>query len=299
MVSGEKLTDAELAQLKSEDDSGFITVNGQVIAVEQQNFTGTAGNDNITETADADNIYGLAGNDTLNGSGGIDGLHGDDGNDSLIGGAGNDLYGLDRLSDVTTENANEGTDTVQSSVTYTLGTNLENLTLIGTTAINGTGNAANNILIGNSASNNLSGLDGNDSLNGASGIDTLTGGNGNDTLIGGAGSDNLTGGTGTDFFVFNAPTENIDQIQDFSLTDDTIRVSARGFRGGLVANSALSSAQFIVGSSATNASQRFIYNSATGNLFFDVDGNGATASVQIATLVTKPLLTASDIFITI
>jgi subtilisin family serine protease len=90
------------------------------------------------------------------------------------------------------------TDTLTQDVTSTLPTNVENLTLTGTTAINGTGNAGDNVLIGNSANNILTGLAGNDTLNGGAGNDTLDGGDGNDILNGGAGNDILNGGAGND-----------------------------------------------------------------------------------------------------
>ena len=80
-----------------------------------------------------------------------------------------------------TENANEGIDTVHSTITYTLGANVEHLTLTGTTAINGTGNTLDNILTGNSAANTLTGNAGHDTLDGGAGDDTLRGGTGNDT----------------------------------------------------------------------------------------------------------------------
>jgi hypothetical protein len=111
------------------------------------------------------------------------------GNDTLIGGAGNDSYYVDNTADSITENLNEGTDRVFSSVTYTLTTNLENLTLQGTTAINGTGNNLNNIITGNIADNVLTGGLGNDTLTGNAGSDTLIGGQGNDSLY--LGSDNV------------------------------------------------------------------------------------------------------------
>ncbi|MFM5947398.1 MAG: calcium-binding protein, partial [Dolichospermum sp.] len=94
--------------------------------------------------------------------------------DTLIGGAGNDTYIVDNILDVVTEALNGGIDLIQSSVTYTLGDNVENLTLAGNTAINGTGNSLNNTITGNS---------GNNTLNGGLGIDTLIGGAGNDTYI--------------------------------------------------------------------------------------------------------------------
>ncbi|MFK0731233.1 MAG: calcium-binding protein, partial [Gloeotrichia echinulata HAB0833] len=93
LVQGNTLDAATLATLKAEDDHGTITVNGQIIQVEQQNFTGTAGNDTITGTSGNDDIRGLEGNDTLNGGAGNDNLYGGTGNDTLNGGAGNDNFG--------------------------------------------------------------------------------------------------------------------------------------------------------------------------------------------------------------
>ncbi|MDB9484502.1 calcium-binding protein, partial [Dolichospermum circinale CS-537/05] len=112
-------------------------------------------------------------------------LNGGAGNDTLNGGTGNDIYVVDSTTDTITENANEGTDTIQSSVNYSIAllTNVENLTLTGTAAINGTGNAGNNVITGNGANNILNGGSGNDTLNGGAGKDTLIGGVGNDTYI--------------------------------------------------------------------------------------------------------------------
>ena len=99
-------------------------------------------------------------------------LDGAAGSDTLIGGLGNDTYIIDTASDVVVEGLSAGTDTVQSSVSYTLAANVENLTLTGTAALNGSGNALNNVINGN-AVNNI--------LNGAAGADTMLGGLGNDT----------------------------------------------------------------------------------------------------------------------
>ncbi|MFM6756138.1 MAG: Calx-beta domain-containing protein, partial [Dolichospermum sp.] len=90
------------------------------------------------------------------------------------------------------------TDTLVTGVTTTLATNVENLTLTGAAAINGTGNAGNNVIIGNGANNILTGLAGNDTLNGGAGNDNLNGGDGNDLLLGGAGNDTLNGVAGND-----------------------------------------------------------------------------------------------------
>ena len=94
------------------------------------------------------------------------------GADTLRGGGGNDTYVVDNAGDVVTENAGEGTDLVQSSLTYTLGANVENLTLTGAAAINATGNTLDNILTGNTANNVLTGGAGNDTMRGGAGNDT-------------------------------------------------------------------------------------------------------------------------------
>ena len=99
---------------------------------------------------------------------------------SLRGGLGNDRYVVDHVSDQVVESAGAGTDRIVSSVTEGLALNVENLTLTGTAAINGTGNTLNNLIIGNTANNILSG---------SSGIDALIGSTGNDILIGGGGRD--------------------------------------------------------------------------------------------------------------
>ncbi len=159
------------------------------------------GNDTINGGAGNDNLFGGSGNDTLRGGSGNDVLNGGTGIDNLDGGDGNDTYIVDNVLDVAAEQFGDtlgGIDTVQASVSYTLSTNLENLTLTGVGAINGTGNAKNNVINGNSGNNVLSGLDGNDTINGGAGNDTLIGGAGNDTLIGGAGNDTLIGGAGND-----------------------------------------------------------------------------------------------------
>ena len=145
-------------------------------------LTGTAGDDVIDARGGNDSIAGLAGNDTL-----IGGL----GADSLTGGAGDDTYVVDNAGDVVTESLNEGLDTVQSAISYTLGTNVENLTLTGSNALDGTGNDLANVLVGNDAANVLAGGDGNDTLTGQGGNDILNGGLGVDVLSGGAIDDTL------------------------------------------------------------------------------------------------------------
>lgn len=145
-----------------------------------------------------DILLGLGGNDTLNGLGGDDLLDGGTGSDSMIGGTGNDTYVVDNAGDTITEASSAGTDSVQSSITYTLGANLENLTLTGVAAINGTGNTLDNTLIGNSAVNTLTASSGNDTLDGGAGADSLNGGDGNDVFVIDNAGDVVSDSTGTD-----------------------------------------------------------------------------------------------------
>jgi subtilisin family serine protease len=142
----------------------------------------------------ADVLQGMDGNDTLDGGAGAD---------TLTGGVGNDVFTVDSTGDVIVEAVGGGNDLVQSQITYTLGANLERLTLTGTAAINGTGNELANTLTGNSAANLLTGLAGNDTLNGGSGNDTLVGGDGADRLDGGSGADRMDGGVGDDLYYVN------------------------------------------------------------------------------------------------
>jgi Ca2+-binding RTX toxin-like protein len=179
---------------------------------------GGSGSDFLYGEGGDDAIYGEDGNDYLYGGCGNDTLDGGEGADKMIGGAGNDTYVVDRLpsgflnlipGDEITEFYNEGIDTVQSSVTYALGSNVENLVLTGTSEINGTGNSLNNVLTGNCATN------------------TLTGNAGNDTLAGGLGNDILTGGYGSDTYLFgNADgKDTLNETAGVSGDTDTLKLA--------------------------------------------------------------------------
>jgi Ca2+-binding RTX toxin-like protein/subtilase family serine protease len=224
--------------------------------LENLTLTGTAA---INGTGNSlDNILtGNAGNNILNGGAG---------NDTLIGGAGDDLYIVDSTSDKITELAGGGTDTVQSSINWILGANLENLTLTGNSILSGTGNTLNNILIANSAGNTLDGGSGNDTLTGDIGNDTLLGGTGNDTLIGnagddlldgGAGSDTLTGGIGNDTYIVDSLSDIVTENTGEDI--DTVKSSISWILGDNLENLTLT------GTSAINSTGNTLENTLTGN----------------------------------
>ncbi|WP_218653149.1 ELWxxDGT repeat protein [Nostoc sp. TCL26-01] len=285
--------------------TGSNAINGSGNGL-KNTITGNSADNSLSGGDNDDTLKGNAGNDTLDGGAGNDNLAGGIGDDVMIGGVGNDTYYVNSSNDQITELANQGTDTVHASITWTLGNNLENLILSGSSEINGTGNAFRNNITGNAKNNSLfggdendtlSGGDGDDSLDGGNGNDTLLGGNGNDILVGGTGSDRLTGGTGKDIFSFSSPiSDGIDTITDFNFTDDQIRVDAAGFGGGLVSGTLLAT-QFVLGTVAKDESDRLIYNQSTGALFFDVDGTGSNSQVQIAILSTKPVIDSTNILV--
>jgi Ca2+-binding RTX toxin-like protein len=187
--------------------AGTDTINSSIT------YTLTANVENLTLTGTAAlNGTGNTLNNILTGNAAANTLNGLAGADKLIGGLGNDLYIIDNTGDVVTENASAGTDTVNSSITYVLTANVENLTLTGTAALNGTANTLNNTLTGNAAAN---------TLNGGAGNDTILGLAGNDLLTGGNGTDKLTGGAGADTFDFNALIESIKGNTRDSITDFT------------------------------------------------------------------------------
>ena len=164
-----------------------------VANVENLTLTGTTAINGTGNTLD-NVLTGNSANNTLTGGAGNDVLDGGTGTDTMVGGAGDDSYFLNVSSDIVTESASQGIDTVNASFTYTLATNVENLNLTGTTAVNGTGNASANVLVGNSGANTLTGNAGNDTLDGKAGVDALVGGTGNDSykLGRGYGADTIT-----------------------------------------------------------------------------------------------------------
>ncbi|MEF8701744.1 MAG: calcium-binding protein [Candidatus Accumulibacter sp. UW26] len=212
----------------------------------------------------------LVGNDAANV------LDGGAGADTMLGGKGNDTYLCDHAGDIVTELAGQGIDTVKSYVTRSLSTagwtEVENLTLRGSSAINGTGNAWANTLVGNDAAN------------------TLNGATGNDKLTGGAGSDRFQFDT-----ALNAAT-NLDQITDFLSVDDTIALENAIFTA-FATPGAIQAANLVFGNAALDANDYLIYDNSNGRLLYDADGSGAGAAVQFATLTGAPALSYLDFLI--
>lgn len=232
--------------------SDIFTIN---FTIPSLTINGTNYADTLTGKEGDDILNGLAGNDTLIGKAGNDKLDGGIGADKLIGGTGNDTYIIDNARDTITENPNEGVDTVQSNITYTLGNNLENLALLGTVTIDGTGNALDNVIVGNKANN------------------TLTGGAGNDTLDGGLGADRLIGGAGDDTYIIDnigdVITENTNQ------GTDTIKSSITYTLGNNLENLTLT------GNATINGIGNTLNNTINGNNANNIISGGAGDDIYV------------------
>lgn len=237
-------------------------------------YDGLAGNDTLTYTSAASaavaslmpnavnsgaatghtyrNIENLTGSrfaDRLTGDDNANLLDGGVGADTLTGGKGNDTYLVDNVADRTIELASEGIDTVMASINWSLAAHLENLTLTGSAAINGTGNAENNIIIGNAARN------------------TLTGGAGNDTLDGGAGADTLVGGVGNDIYIVDNVGDRV--TEGANAGTDTVRASVTYTLSAHVENLAL------IGFANINGTGNTLNNVLTGNAGNNILNGGA------------------------
>jgi serralysin len=257
----------------------FISGADKIIGIENLRGTNDFG-DVFIGDKHSNGLYGLGGNDTLDGGAGAD---------HLYGGKGNDVYYVDNVGDQVIEDTGDeyadNFDTVNSSVNWTLGLNLEALNLTGSRAINGFGNELNNVLTGNGAAN------------------SLVGNAGDDTLTGGAGADTLTGGDGMDLFVFGTSLgkKNVDTIADFSAGDDLIQLAHTVF-SALTAGDLLDVAfQSANVSTALSADVRIIFNTANGALLYDADGEGGATAMQFATISLAGLsgnLSADDFDIT-
>ncbi|MDO4693461.1 MAG: calcium-binding protein [Eikenella sp.] len=253
---------------------------------------GRNGNDKLYAREGDDVLYGGHGNDVLDGGSGSDQLYGDAGNDQLYGRDGNDRLsggaGDDKLY------AGHGNDVLDGGSGYDqLYGDVGNDQLYGreqNDLLSGGagedvlyGGSGNDKLYGGSDQDKLYGDEGNDQLYGDAGNDLLSGGAGNDRLFGGTGSDVLYGGAGKDTFVFDSVLggSNVDIVKDFSRGTDLLALGKSIF-GGL--GSSIEAAEFGLGSSAANSSQRILFNQADGKLYYDADGLGGGVAVHFATL---------------
>ncbi len=271
----------EILAATSIGGTAAINLTGNEIA---QRIGGNNGVNVLSGGGGNDNLFGYDGNDVLNGGVGAD---------RMFGGLGNDRFYVDNAGDTVFEAANQGTDSIYTSVHYTLAAwqsveVIATTSVAGTVAINLAGNNLGQQILGNNGANRLVGDGGND---------TLTGNGGNDLLLGGVGNDRLTGGAGFDKFVFDTalnPISNVDRITDFSVPQDTIVLENAIFKG--IAAGTLTASAFVKNTTglAADANDRIIYETDTGKLFYDSNGNAAGGSVHFATVSPNLALTNAD-----
>jgi Ca2+-binding RTX toxin-like protein len=243
----------------------------------------------LTGSTASENIVGNPAGNTLDGGGGNDILNGGGGADTMFGRLGSDTYVVDNAGDIVNETGGDGSDTVQSTISFSLANaaraigTVERLTLIGTAGIGGAGTVLDNVLTGNAAGNPLNGLAG------------------NDVIRGGLGIDSLTGGPGADSFCFNtapsASTSNRDIVFDFAHGVDKFWMENAVYAKLGAATGALNPAFLRVGAAALDGNDYIVYNKATGALFYDSNGSLAGGVMAVAVLANKPVLTASDFLV--
>ncbi len=219
------------------------------------------------------NLTGNAAGNTIFGNDGANILDGKAGADILVGRLGDDWYYVDSAGDRVLDNVGEGIDRLFASASYTLTAEAEVELMTtdfhaGTNAIDLTGNELANVIYGND------------------GINILDGRGGSDVLVGRAGGDTFA-------FTTALGAGNVDRLVDFAAGSDRIALDDAVFTQ-LGAHGSLNATAFVAGAAAADADDRIVYNSATGQLFYDADGNGAGAAVQFATLATGLSLTAGD-----
>jgi len=282
---------------------GAGTGNGGGFGEGNDDLSGGEGDDEIHGAGGLDNLFGEAGNDLLFGDDGNDFIQGQEGNDTMFGGAGNDVFemygtGFGPFS--------EGQDSIDG------GAGIDRVQFDGSLSSSG---VVVNLATGTSTGGGPSGADSAtlvsiesvfgtrfaDRITGDAGANGLAGMEGNDTLNGGAGVDTLTGGADSDSFIFSvAPgPANGDLITDFSTGADKIRLDAGVMPNlGPSGNFAAGDGRFFAAAGAFaghDADDRVVYNTQTGQLFYDADGSGAGNAQLIATLQGAPTLVATDI----
>jgi serralysin len=270
------IVEGDLDQVIEAIDGGYDTV----ITSKSASLTSFANCEALyaADGSTAINLGGTGGRDKLVGNGGTNILKGGGGVDTLQGGAGNDTFYMDATDEVSDTS---GTDTAVVEFSYTLASFLENLIGSGTGAIRLTGNGLSNSITGNSGANRIKGEAGSDRLNG------------------GLGNDLLYGGTGSDKFVFNTTLNartNKDKIVDWNYKDDTIYLENAIFKS-LKKTGALSSSSFVVASKAKDTNDYIGYNKATGDLWYDANGNKAGGQAAFANIGTSKAIYYKDFVI--
>jgi Ca2+-binding RTX toxin-like protein len=307
-VANATLTTAWAATVAT-TNAGTLTLTTVGMAVNLAAMTlGTAGV-SITNTGAGTSLSGTAFADTLIGGAGNDMLVGGAGNDSLTGGAGKDTFavsaGSDSISDLGSLDlllvssgatalatvagpwtANSGSVNGGTVLLTTAGHAVDLSAAVGPRGYGVTNTGGATTVVGSKFA---------DTLLGGAGNDSLRGGAGNDTITGGAGDDLLTGGAGADRFVFDR-LSGIDHVTDFTSGFDRLAL-AKSVMSDLGPVGTLTADAFWVAAAAHDASDRVIYNAVTGQVFYDPDGTGAKAAVEIAVLDGHPALAVTDLFI--
>ncbi len=277
------------------NDTVYVTygISSYTLAAEVENL--------VVTNASSVTLIGNASNNSISGSSGADAINGGAGADTMSGGLGSDTYYVDNAGDQVVETSGDAADQVFTTVNYTLGANVENLTAA---------SAASLILTGNELNNAITGDAGNDTIDGGVGLDNLNGGAGGDRIYNGLGNDVLTGGAGKDVFVFNAAIGttktnkllNFDTITDFNVKDDTFWLDNAVFKklgkkGSEAAPAKLKKDFFVVGSKAKDKNDYLVYDKKKGILSYDADGSGKGKAVEIAKLSKNLKMTAADFFV--
>ena len=325
------------------------------------NLTGNELDNLLSGNDEANTLNGGLGRDYLFGEGGNDILDGGNGIDRMVGGLGSDTYYVDSKADRIVELTDQGTDTVFATSSYTLSSNVENLTLQGDGDFTAGGNSLDNHLIGNSGNNILAGGLGKDTLEGGLGDDiyvlsdsldiiidtggedtirssqnvelqagiehaqlvgiadtyvigngldnTLQGNLGDNILDGGLGLDTLIGDEGADQFIIasNGDDADGDIVKDFTSGEDLLVIDLASFGIdaevlGILGSGLVSADSFVFGAGATalDNNDHFIYDSAQGILYFDIDGSGEAEMIELAKVKVdeqSAQLNADDIFV--
>jgi serralysin len=256
---------SNMAVLAANPVVGRLTDNvGIAYGAVIENGTGGSGNNLLVGNQVGNVLKGNGGDDGLDGGAGGDTLDGGTGADTMLGGTGDDLYFVDLSGDIVSELLAEGTDTVSSGISYTLGDNVENLILTGS-AEDGTGNALDNIIQGNALGNALDGASGNDRLIGGDGVDLMTGGAGADVFVGEINADKVDMKNGE---------ISLDLILDFEKGVDKIDLTGIDAKAGVAGDQAF---KFVNNASGNNEGDLWTrtfgnMNAAEKSLGIEIDG---------------------------